>query len=300
MDLEFVKYLLFDIKFTPIQVSRMLEVYYPDFISELMANNIYPDVNHLKSRLRVDDLYRMIEQEKMSYHAIERETGIDRKTIKDREKRKNYKEYKKHFPEQFCYYVGEPYDAKKHHNSSRKTDKDAEIASKNSHMRREMLLTEITNYNNSEKASFLFSQYMESCTSRLYVPTREQVVNFVNFFYDDYTFNRIYDEWIEFGEGKDSHLKPSIDHIVPYCSFKGVDVSKAWEVENLEYMTWEENRLKNSCTPQLYFEHMAINFGPVAKQFQEERHPRLVQFINEHSPSLYGGDFLLSDEDICS
>lgn len=62
------------------------------------------------------------------------------------------------------------------------------------------------------------------------------IISFISKFYKDQKFNEIYDFWKNNGNNK--WAKPSLDHIVP--SSKGGD----WNLENLQFMTWFENRCK--------------------------------------------------------
>ena len=61
-------------------------------------------------------------------------------------------------------------------------------------------------------------------------------------FYNDNQFNLIYKKWIDWNKYK--YLKPSIDHIIP--------ISKWWtnDIENLQFLTWFENRCKNDMTQE--------------------------------------------------
>jgi CRISPR/Cas system Type II protein with McrA/HNH and RuvC-like nuclease domain len=61
-------------------------------------------------------------------------------------------------------------------------------------------------------------------------------------FYNDIQFNLIYKKWVDWNKYK--YLKPSIDHIIP--------VSKWWtnDIENLQFLTWFENRCKNDMTQE--------------------------------------------------
>lgn len=81
--------------------------------------------------------------------------------------------------------------------------------------------------------------------NRLIAKTRDRIdnsqyFNFLSKFYYDENFNRIYENWIS--SGKNTYLKPSIDHIVP-ISKGGTN-----DLYNLQILTWFENRCKNDMT----------------------------------------------------
>lgn len=70
--------------------------------------------------------------------------------------------------------------------------------------------------------------------------TTEWYIEYINRFYYCDNFNRIYDKWLNNDKG--SYFRPTIDHIVPVS--KGGDNS----LENLQFLTWFENRCKNDMS----------------------------------------------------
>lgn len=63
---------------------------------------------------------------------------------------------------------------------------------------------------------------------------------FLDTFYFDQRFDSIYDKWI--ASGKNKWYYPTLDHKTPLSRGGG------WELENLHYMTWFENRAKAEMT----------------------------------------------------
>ena len=63
---------------------------------------------------------------------------------------------------------------------------------------------------------------------------------YIERFYDDEQFNRIYERWIN--SGKEKYKKPSLDHIIPKAKGGTNDI------ENLQFLSWFENRCKNDMT----------------------------------------------------
>ena len=66
--------------------------------------------------------------------------------------------------------------------------------------------------------------------------------SYIEKFYDDYQFNRIYERWID--SGKDEYKKPSLDHIIPKAKGGNNDI------ENLQFLSWFENRCKNDMSQE--------------------------------------------------
>ena len=65
--------------------------------------------------------------------------------------------------------------------------------------------------------------------------TNDNYIKFIEKFYNDYDFNRLYSKW---KETSNKWIKPSLDHIIP--------ISKGGKgtLENLQYITWFENKMK--------------------------------------------------------
>lgn len=65
---------------------------------------------------------------------------------------------------------------------------------------------------------------------------------FIEHFYNDRQFNRLYDEWLYYG--KRLYMKPSLDHIIP------VSLGGTWELSNLQILPWIVNRAKSNLSPE--------------------------------------------------
>jgi len=74
--------------------------------------------------------------------------------------------------------------------------------------------------------------------------------SYIERFYDDGQFNRIYERWIN--SGKEKYKKPSLDHIIPKAKGGTNDI------ENLQFLSWFENRCKNDMS-QTEWNNLKIN-----------------------------------------
>ena len=66
--------------------------------------------------------------------------------------------------------------------------------------------------------------------------------SYIERFYGDEQFNRIYTAWV--ASGKVKYKKPSLDHVIPKS--KGGTNS----LDNLKFLTWFENRCKNDMSQE--------------------------------------------------
>lgn len=74
--------------------------------------------------------------------------------------------------------------------------------------------------------------------------------SYIERFYDDNQFNKIYEKWVD--SGKEKYKKPSIDHILPKAKGGTNDI------ENLQFLSWFENRCKNDMT-QTEWDNLKLN-----------------------------------------
>jgi len=95
----------------------------------------------------------------------------------------------------------------------------------------------------------LLNEVITNRSGRWSVST-EWYKSYISKFYYDDQFNRIYENWIK--SGKEKYKKPSIDHIVPK-SKGGTN-----DIENLQFLTWFENRCKNDMT-QTEWNNLKLN-----------------------------------------
>jgi 5-methylcytosine-specific restriction endonuclease McrA len=104
------------------------------------------------------------------------------------------------------------------------------------HLRFDISLEWIKQFDNIDKLKLL-NKCITVRDNRFNVNT-EWYKKYIEKFYNDKKFNLIYDNWIK--NNKDKYLMPTIDHIKPKSKNGNSDL------ENLEFLTWFENRCKNN------------------------------------------------------
>ena len=82
--------------------------------------------------------------------------------------------------------------------------------------------------------------------------TTETYKLFIDRFYNDLEFNRLYDLWLS---TNNKWIKPSLDHIYPKS--KGSELT---DIDNLRFVSWFENRAKADI-PQDEWNQIKLNIG---------------------------------------
>lgn len=106
------------------------------------------------------------------------------------------------------------------------------------HLKYNISLKWLERFDNIERLKFLNKRISRRRDSDNFNTNKYK--KFIEKFYCDEQFNAIYDMWIE--NNKNTYYKPSLDHIIPKS--KGGN----YDVDNLQFLTWYENRCKNNMT----------------------------------------------------
>lgn len=98
-------------------------------------------------------------------------------------------------------------------------------------------VVDLSNFDDPEKLKILTQ--ISSKRKQLRTSDENRQAFFDRFYFDE-AFRAIYDLWIQ--SGKCKWRRPTLDHIIPLCRGGG------WELGNLQFLTWFENRAKADMT----------------------------------------------------
>lgn len=101
------------------------------------------------------------------------------------------------------------------------------------HMKLDLELNDIEKYSDFNKLKFLTSGISRHIK---HFNTKEKYLSYIDKFYFDKKFNKIYNLWLM--KNKNKWYMPSIDHIQSKSN------GGNWELNNLQFLTWFENRAK--------------------------------------------------------
>ena len=104
------------------------------------------------------------------------------------------------------------------------------------HLRFDVSLSWLLQFQDYEKLKFLNKQIINR--DRRFNESTEWYVQYIEHFYCDETFNRLYKRYLD--SGKQKYFKPSLDHITPR-SLGGTN-----DLDNLQYVTLLENMCKRN------------------------------------------------------
>lgn len=100
-------------------------------------------------------------------------------------------------------------------------------------------------FHDVEKLKFLNKQW-SSKSRRMFPSCNVEYNEFIERFYDDYAFNRFYEQYVVSG---DRWMRPSFDHVHPVS--QGGDVMG---LDNISVLSWLENRAKNNMNIDVWNE----------------------------------------------
>lgn len=120
----------------------------------------------------------------------------------------------------------------------------AQYANMMYHLRFDVTLDWLLQFKDFDKLCFLNQQITNR--DKRFAESTEWYVSYIERFYFDETFNRLYRRYLQ--SGKSKYLKPSIDHIMPK-SLGGTN-----DIDNLRFVTFFENMCKRDIPPDIWAE----------------------------------------------
>ena len=178
----------------------------------------------------------------VSLREVGRKFNIDHHRVKrvlKRNKVEIVKENKKReLTEEHKNKISQSTKGRKAWNKGKTMGKEVLYKNMKAHLKYDVSLEWLKKYNDIEKLKFLNKTLTRKRVSKHF--NTEKYKKFIQKFYYDKQFNNIYKLWLE--EGKSKYFKPSLDHIVPKSRGGG------YKIENLQFLTWFENRTKNNMT----------------------------------------------------
>jgi len=129
-------------------------------------------------------------------------------------------------------------------NKGKKASRTQLIANMAAHIRFDVSQNWLNNFDDVEKLKLL-----NSCVTRRgdrFNVNTLWYMEYIEKFYSDYQFNMLYQNWLESGCCK--WKRPTVDHIISRAKGGGN------EVENLQFLTWLENRAKCDMSQEEWLE----------------------------------------------
>jgi len=194
-------------------------------VNENEVCNFYQNKNGLVSLRKVGREFDI------DHHRVKRilkRNGVE--IVKENKKRELTKEHKDK--------ISESTKGREAWNKGKTMSKDALYKNMKTHLKYKVSLDWLKKYDDIEKLKFLNKTLSRKRISNHF--DTEKYKKFIQKFYYNEQFNSIYKLWLRKGKGK--YSKPSLDHIIPKSKDGG------HKIENLQFLTWFENRTKNNMT----------------------------------------------------
>lgn len=155
---------------------------------------------------------------------------------------------RKAFSEEHRNKISESNKGRKSWMEGRKANPEMLYKNMASHLRFDVTWQWLSQFDDIEKLKLL-NECITKRSDRFNVST-EWYKQYIERFWNCEQFNLIYNRWVN--SGKEKYKKPSIDHMVPRARGGTNDI------ENLQFLTWFENRCKNDMT-QTEWNNLKLN-----------------------------------------
>jgi 5-methylcytosine-specific restriction endonuclease McrA len=162
---------------------------------------------------------------KTDHHGIKRKLVSAGVEIREKQKRVFSEEHRKN--------ISKACRGRASWSTGKKMDRQALIKNMISHLEYDVSYEWADSFQDIEKLKFLNRSISRSRDRGGF--TTETYIKFIEKFYYDENFNRLYELWIKTGN---KWIKPSLDHIVPKSN------NGELGIQNLTFLSWFENRAK--------------------------------------------------------
>lgn len=194
----------------------------------------------LKKQVDEKEVVRLY-QEEMTLRDVGKKLGIDHHRVKRILLKHDVKITKRNklrtFTEEHRRKISEATKGRKVWSEGKKMTEEHKRRNMIGHLNRKITLKDLEKYTDFERLKFLNNVISRH---RKYFEDDEKYLAYLDKFYHDEAFNKIYNLWID--SNKNKWLMPSIDHIIPKS------VGGNYELNNLQFLTWFENRSKAEMT----------------------------------------------------
>lgn len=226
------------------KIQKLLNIDYYKVRGILSKNNIEFEKQTIKE---VDELevIRLYLEEKMTLRMIGRCLNIDHHRVarilnKNNIEVTNVGRKRAPFSEEHKRKISESSKGRKSYWKGKKMPLEAVYKNMQSHLRWEVELEFLMKFDDIEKLKILNEMLTRDRVSKHF--NTEKYKNFILKFYNDSQFIKVYNDFIL--EDKKKYAKPSLDHIIPLS--KG----GTWDLDNLQILSWVENRAKFNFLPE--------------------------------------------------
>jgi len=182
-----------------------------------------------------EEVIRLYTIEKISTVKIAKLLDINQKSVSKLLKSRNIK-IKYLFTDEHKKNLSVPCENKSKAQKGRIASSEANYKNMSSHLRYDVDYLWLMQFDDFEKLKFLNKTITRD---RDYKFDTHIYMDYLLKFYNDKKFNDVYSKWIS--NDKNLWLRPSLDHIKPKLGSDEIDC-----VDNLEFITWFENRCKSN------------------------------------------------------
>jgi len=226
------------------KIQKLLHIDYHK-VRRILSVNGYSFPQKKVKLVDEDEVVRLYAIEKYTLRMVSRELDIDHHRVARILEKNNIEvttvgRKRAAFTEEHRRKISESSKGRESYWKNRKMPKSSLYKNMASHLKWDIELEFLLQLEDIEKLKTLNKILTRDRVSKHF--NLEKYKLFIQRFYFDEQFNRIYKDYIY--EEKQKYSKPSLDHIIPLA--KG----GSWELSNLQILNWAENRAKCDFLPE--------------------------------------------------